>query len=323
MLVPSIRIKNLSRYPLQIAVAVAALLFPFVFKSPFVQRMAIIIYLYAALAGAWNILGGYAGQASLGHAAYFGLGAYASSLMVINGHWNPWIALIAGGLLVAGIALVLGLLMFRIAPWYFTITTIALAEVVYAIALNSDYMGGARGLFLPLLDESWKNLTFSSKIPFYFVTLVLLCLVTLATHLLARSRAGYYFRAIRDDAVAANSLGVEIFGYKLLALVISAFFSSLAGSIYAQYVMYIDPESMLIMAVSIQIVLVCALGGIGTVWGPIIGSIVLMPLTEFTRIYMGGGGRAVDLIMYSVLLLGIAVWQPSGILGWLEGLRKK
>jgi branched-chain amino acid transport system permease protein len=308
---------------IQAGLIATALVFPWVFPAPFIQRMAIIIFIYATLASAWNILGGFAGQASLGHAAYFGLGAYASSLLVIKAGLNPWLAMFAGATAVSLFGLTLGLLMFRIAPWYFTVTTIALGELTYTIFLNTDYVGGARGLFLPLLKESWRNLTFSSKVPFYYVTLILMSCTVLVAYILERSRAGYYFKAIRDDAIAASSLGVEVYGYKILALIISAFFTSLAGSIYAQYVMYIDPDSTLLLSQSIQIVLVVALGGIGTIWGPVIGAMLLMPLAELTRVYLSGLGRALDLMLYSVLLLGIAVWQPGGLLGLGKYFRRK
>jgi branched-chain amino acid transport system permease protein len=226
--------------------------------------------------------------------------------------------MLLGSIITAILALFIGLVMFRIAPWYFTISSIAIAEIVYTIFLNWRTAGGAIGLFLPILNESWKYFTFSSKIPYYYIGLTFLLFSLLCFYLIDISKAGYYFKSIRDNADAASSLGVTVFSYKLLALALSAILSSFAGTLYAQFVMYIDPQSVLIMLISIQIVVIAAIGGIGELWGPTIGAVILLPLTEYTRIYFGGGGKAVDLILFSLLLLLIATLQPKGLIGLLR-----
>jgi len=297
---------------------IATILLPLVVSDPFILRIMILIFMFGTLGSAWNILGGFAGQISLGHAAYFGLGAYISALLVINKEWNPWLAMLLAGLCTVAIACALGVVMFNIAPWYFTISTIALGEIVYTVFLNWEYAGGALGLYLPLLEESWKNFTFAGKAPYYYISFAILILSVMSARKLELSRAGFYFRAIRDDHTAAASLGVEVFNYKLLALAASAFFSAIAGSFYAQYVLYIDPESMLTAPISMQIMLTAAIGGVGTILGPIIGAAILIPLGELTRVYAGGGGRAIDLVLFSVLLLGVAILQPKGIMGFFK-----
>ncbi len=300
----------------------AALAYPWVFRLPFQRRLMVVVLLYAMLGQAWNILGGYTGQVSLGHAVFFGIGAYTSTLLHLKLGVTPWIGLPAAGLVAALVSQFVGYPCFRLKGHYFVIATIVLAQIVQALFTNWDWAGGALGLRLPLLPESLLNFQFfSTKLPYYYISLALLAIVLAVTYLLEGSKAGYYFRAIKEDPDAARSLGVDITSYKMLAMAISAFFTGVGGAFYAQFVLYIDPESVLAFKTSVLIMLIAVVGGIGTLWGPVLGAFILIPLSEFTRVALGGAGRALDLVVYGILITLVAVFEPRGL--WALGERIK
>jgi len=298
---------------------VAALAFPWVFRLPYHRDVVIRVFLYAMLAQAWNILAGYCGQISLGHAVFFGTGAYTSAILQTTWGWNPWLGLLAGVPVAVAMSQVIGYPCFRLRGHYFAIATIAIGEIVQTLAINWEFIGGARGLTLPFQKDSLPAFQFhTSKYPYYYVALVLLVLCLLVSWRIERTRLGYYFRAIREDPEAAQSVGIPVTRYKLIAMAISAAFVSAGGSFYAQYVLYLDPDSVLPLSLSILICLLAVVGGVGTLWGPLVGAALLIPLSEFTRIQFGGTGRAVDLLIYGGLLTIVAVFQPAGLVGLLR-----
>jgi branched-chain amino acid transport system permease protein len=304
--------------------AVIFLLYPLIFTLPFPRHLMIMIFLYAILGLAWNMIGGYAGQISLGHALFFGIGAYTSTLMLMKLWVSPWVGMLAGGAISIVVSLIIGYPCFKLAGHYFAIATIAIAEIAMVWMLNWDWAGAAVGLTLPILPESLINLEFhSSKAPYYYIAFGLLILALLATFWIDRSKLGYYFKAIKGDLEAARSLGIDVTKYKFYALALSAFFTSICGSFYAQYVLFIDPDSVFPLMLSIIPCLIATLGGVGTIWGPVIGSFILIPISEFTRIYLGGGGKGTDLILYGLLIIIISVYQPFGLIGLIRRLRKK
>jgi len=304
--------------------AVIFLLYPLIFTLPFPRHLMIMIFLYATLGLAWNMLGGYAGQISLGHTLFFGIGAYTSTLMLMKLWVSPWVGMLAGGAISIGVSLIIGYPCFKLAGHYFAIATIAIAEIAMVWMLNWDWAGAAVGLTLPILPESLINLEFhSSKAPYYYIAFGLLILALGATFWIDRSKLGYYFKAIKGDLEAARSLGIHVIKYKFYALALSAFFTSICGSFYAQYVLFIDPDSVFPLMLSIIPCLIATLGGVGTIWGPVIGSFILIPISEFTRIYLGGGGKGTDLILYGFLIIIISVYQPFGLIGLIRRLRKK
>ncbi len=300
------------------------LIYPLIFTLPFPRHLMIMIFLYATLGLGWNMIGGYAGQISLGHAVFFGVGAYTSTLMLMKLGVSPWAGMLAGGLLSVGISFIIGYPCFKLAGHYFAIATIAIGEIAQVWMLNWDWAGAAVGLTLPILPESLINLEFhSTKAPYYYIAFGLLILGLLATYGIDRSKLGYYFRAIKGDLEAARSLGIHVTKYKSYALALSAFFTSICGSFYAQYILFIDPDSVFPLMLSIVVCLVATLGGVGTVWGPVIGAFILIPISEFTRIYLGGGGKGTDLIIYGLLIIVISVYQPFGVIGLAKRFRKK
>jgi branched-chain amino acid transport system permease protein len=300
------------------------LIYPLIFTLPFPRHVMIMIFLYATLGLAWNMIGGYAGQISLGHALFFGIGAYTSTLMLMKLGASPWVGMLVGGILSMGVSFIIGYPCFKLAGHYFAIATIAIGEIAQVWMLNWDWAGAAVGLTLPILPESLVNLEFhSTKAPYYYIAFGLLILGLLATYGIDRSKLGYYFKAIKGDLEAARSLGINVTKYKFYALALSAFFTSICGSFYAQYVLFIDPDSVFPLMLSVIVCLVATLGGVGTIWGPVIGAFILIPISEFTRIYLGGGGKGTDLVLYGLLIIIISVYQPFGVIGIAKRFRKK
>jgi branched-chain amino acid transport system permease protein len=303
-------------------VVVAALL-PFATSNPTHLNLAILVLMAAQLGVAWNLLGGYAGQVSLGHAAFYGIGAYASTMLLLNFGLNPWLGTLLGGVIAAGLSFLFGWSCFRLKGHYFAMATIAVAELVQIVFTNWDYAGSAVGLTIPMTRQGWGAMVFADKAPYYGLALGLLVLTLGATLAVERSHIGYYLRAIKDEPDAARSIGINIARYKQIALSLSAFFTALGGSLYAQKELYIDPASVLSTGLSIKMALVSILGGVGTLFGPVVGAVVLTVIEEVTRVVFGGSGRGTDTIIYAGLIVAIAVFYPNGLLGWWRDWRAR
>jgi branched-chain amino acid transport system permease protein len=304
--------------------AILVLLFPVFFTLPFPRHLMIMIFLYGSLGLAWNLIGGYTGQISLGHAIFFGTGAYTSTLLLMKLGVSPWIGMLAGGLLSVGISFIIGYPCFKLAGHYFAIATIAIGEIAQVWMLNWDWAGSAIGLTLPILEEGFWNLEFhTTKAPYYYIALGILTFALLLTYGVARSKLGYYFRAIKGDLEGARSMGINTHRYKFYSLALSAFLASICGSFYAQYILFIDPDSVFPLMLSIIVCLIATLGGVATIWGPVIGAAILIPISEFTRIYFGGAGKGTDLIIYGLLIIIISVYQPFGLMGLFRRWGKK
>jgi branched-chain amino acid transport system permease protein len=313
------------RRALALVLLLAVLLFPLIFARPFPRHIMIMIFLYGSLATAWNILAGYCGQISLGHAVYFGIGAYASTLLVREAALTPWLGMLAGAALAVIVSQAIGYPVFRLRGHYFAIATIGFGEIVQTIVLNWDFVGGARGLFVPIKrPDSLLNFQFhETKAVYYYIALGLLALALGVTRWIERSRRGYYFRAIKEDQDGAASLGVQVAREKQAAMAVSAALTALGGTFWAQYVLFIDPESVFPLSLSILICLVAVLGGVGSLWGPLLGAAVLVPLSEGTRVLLGGTGKALDLVIYGALIMVIAVFQPAGLIGLVRQLARR
>jgi branched-chain amino acid transport system permease protein len=313
--------KNLSPKQITVGLVVLALLliFPMVVTQIFPLQVMILVFMYAMLGVAWNIMGGYAGMFSFGQAAFFGIGAYTSSFLLMTFHVNPWIGLIAGGAVAALVAAAIGYPCSNLRGHYFAIASIAFAEIVRVHFNNWTLVNAAEGISLPMLDESFINFMFhNSKVPYYYIMLAFLIIALVVCYFVAQSKMGYYFRAIKESHDVAEVLGVNVVRYRLLAIMISAFLSAMAGTFYAQYVLYIDPESVMLLAISVQIVLLSMLGGAGSVMGPVIGAAVLIPIAEVTRVWLGHRGTGVDMLIYGFLITIISVYQPQGVWGLLS-----
>jgi len=280
------------------------------------QLNTVVLVLMAAQIGvAWNMLGGYAGQVSLGHAAFYGLGAYTSTLLLIKLGLSPWFGIPIGGLLAAALSLAFGWSCFRLKGHYFAMATIAVAELVQIFFNEWDFGGAAVGLTIPLDQKGWWWLNFATKQPYYWLALGLLGLTLLTSAWVERSYLGYYFKAIKDEPEAARSVGISLTLYKQIALSLSAFFTAMGGSLYAQKELFIDPGSVLSTTLSIKMALVAILGGVGTLWGPVVGAVFLTGIEELTRAWLGGSGRGTDVILYATLIILISIFYPQGVLG--------
>src|SRR6516165_5503030 len=261
---------------------------PHLVTNPYALHLMILLFLAVAMGEAWNIVGGYCGQYSVGHAAYFGVGAYATLMLLQYRHVAPWWGVwgaIAAALL---ISLVIGSICFRLRGPYFVLASIAVAEIIRLVVLNwKQFTNGAEGILLvdipPLMLGGRLVTDWLSKTPFYYLGLILALATLLVNYLVQHSKLGYYLQAIREDQDAAHSLGINLSFYKNVALAVSALFTAWAGGFYAMFVKFIDPNTVFGLDVSVQFVLICIIGGIGTILGPVIGAMVLVPLSEVLR----------------------------------------
>jgi branched-chain amino acid transport system permease protein len=303
-----------------LAVLVAGLVaLPLVMRTPFELRLMTVIFLYATLAHGWNVLGGFAGQTSIGHGMFFGIGAYTSTMLFMHFGISPWIGMLAGAAAAALCGVVIGLPCFRLRGHYFVIATLVVAEVVYQLFAAWDLVGSASGLSVPIREAGFANFQFHrSKVPYYYIALAMLIAATALVWWLRQSRLGYILRGIRDDENAVASLGFSPQRYKLIAMAISAAIVGACGVFYAQYVLFIDPPSVLALGLSVVISLIAIFGGVGTVAGPIVGAAVLVPISEYSRVWFSGSGRNVDLLIYGFLIMLLAVYRPNGVLSLLE-----
>lgn len=296
-------------------------------NRPFELRMATLVFLFATMGQAWNVLGGYGGQISIGHGLFFGLGAYSSALLSTKLGLNPWLGLPIAVAVAVLCSLLVGIPCFRLRGHYFVIATLVLAEAAFQVFTVWDWVGGATGLEIPVKREGWLFLQFHrDKTPYYYIALGLLTLVTAGTWWLTRSRLGLILRAVRDDEAAVRSLGFSPQLYKSIAMAISAGILGAAGVFHAQYVLFVDPFSVLGVQISILVALFAIFGGSGTLIGPILGAAVLVPLSEYSRIVFSGSGRNVDLLLYGFMIMVIAAYQPDGAVGLLRriaGYRKQ
>jgi branched-chain amino acid transport system permease protein len=299
-----------------LSAAALALAFPLVVTRPSWQNTAILMLMSAQLGVAWNILGGYAGQVSLGHAAFFGAGAYVSTLLSMKLGLSPWLGMLAGGGVAAALSLLVGWPCFRLKGHYFAMATIAVGEIVQALVNGWDALGGAVGFYLPLQETGLRGFVFNrSKLPYYYIALGLLAGSLLVNWWVARSRIGYYLRSIKDEPEAARSLGVSLTRYKQYAMMLSSALAAFGGTLYAQKELFIDPGSTLSISLSIKMALVAIMGGVGTLGGPVLGAVVLTAIEEASRTLFGGTGRGTDQVIYGGLIVLIAVFQPAGLLG--------
>jgi len=300
------------------AVAVVAVLMmapPFLTSNQFLLHLAITVLLWTLLGVSWNLLGGFAGQVSFGHATFFGVGAYATMILYLRLGLAPWYGMALGGAAAVLVSLPIGLICFRLRGPYFSLSTLAVAEIVRLIALNWDALtNGPVGLLitaLPPVRLGGRALDWESKAPFYFIIAALAALAMLATWRLSRARLGAYLLAIREDEDAAESVGIDTVRAKVLTLALSAFFTGLAGGFYGLYFRYVDPDAVFPIALSVEMVFIAVVGGLATVIGPVIGAVFLTTLGELFRERFQVG----HLIFYGLFMMLAIRYLPEGIWG--------
>jgi len=307
-----------------LAIAIVLIVaYPWVFSTPFQQRLGALVLLYAIAASAWNIIGGYAGQVSVGHAVFFGCGAYAAMGAYAHYALSPLVGIPVGLVASVAIAAVIGVPTLRLSGHYFSMATIAVAELARLIVTNTDYLGAAVGLSGPTVPRNVFDLSFISALPYYYLFLAVLAITLLITWWMANSRMGFYLRAIRDSERAARSLGAPASRIKLHAYMLSAGLTSVAGALYAMMFGFVDPDSGLGLLISVKILIMAALGGAGLLFGPLVGAAILVPLEEISNSLLGGKGAGLTFVVYGAIIVLIARFQPGGILALVNRLQAK
>jgi branched-chain amino acid transport system permease protein len=305
-----------------VAAVLAALApLPLLVHSDFWLHFAIMTLYVALLGQAWNLLGGYGGQRSFGHAAFFGTGAYAASVLQLDFAISPWGCLIIAGVLGAGAGALVGAFSFRygLRGSYFALVTLAFAEVFRIVADSVPFTGAGVGLQIPL-KQTAANFQFPDKAGFYVVILALTALATALVWWIENSRFGAELVAVRENEDAARALGVDVNRTKLRAIMLSGTLSGLAGGFYVQYYLYIDPRIAYGIEVSVSALLIPLIGGVGTVLGPLVGALALRTLNEISG-SLTGGAPGLNLMLYGALLIVILAFLPDGLVSLGARLR--
>ncbi len=297
-----------------LAGAVAVLLALPAVLSPYALTLFILIFFYGFLGQSWNIVGGYAGQLSAGHAAFVGVGGYTATMLSIELGLTPWLGMLIGGALAAVLGAIIGYLGFRfgLRGFYFVLLTVAFAEICRVAVSNIDALGGPLGLYITFTGDP-RQFQFQDGRAYYYIALALMLLATGTAWAIERRRFGVYLAAIREDEAAAQALGVNALKYKMLAMIVSSFLTGLGGTFYAFYLFSLQPNTLFGIPMSVEIIIRPIVGGAGTLLGPILGSFILTPLAEISRLYLGQGGHhGAHLIAYGVLLIAVVLFLPEG-----------
>ena len=287
--------------------------------SPYALSIVISILFFAYLGQAWNLVGGYAGQLSAGHAAFVGVGGYTAAVLAAETGLTPWLGMVAGGGLAAALGALIGYLGFRfgLRGFYFVLLTVAFAEVCRIVVSNWERVGGAVGFYITFTGDP-RQMSFSDDRAWYYIALGLLLLATGVAWAVERRRFGIYLTAIHEDEAACEALGVDTLRVKLAAMILSSFLTGLAGSFYAYRYSSLQPNAVFGVPLSVEIMLRPIVGGSGTVMGPIVGSFLLTPLGELARAWFGQSGwHGAHLIVYGLLLVAVVLFVPRGIVPWI------
>jgi branched-chain amino acid transport system permease protein len=300
------------------AVVILVLALPAVISSPTWLHIIVLIFFYAYLTTSWNMVGGFAGVLPLGHAVFLGIGAYTSTVLSLQYGISPWLGMFVGGLLAVAAGMVIGLPTLKMRGAYFALATIAFAEGVRVMVENIEYLGpfklnGPRGLQIPPLNIGWANFMFSSKVPYYYIILGLLLIIIFLTWAVSRSKLGYYLTAGGEEPEAAQALGVNVSRAKVIAMALSCFFTALAGTFYAQFSLFIHPKSTISLDISFEIAFIALIGGRGSIAGPVLGALLLRPVSDLSRIYFGDILPGMHLVIYGVVLILVMIYQPRGL----------
>jgi len=280
---------------------------------------AIITMLFVYLCVAWNIVGGIAGQFCIGHSLFLAAGAYTSTLLAIHFGVTPWIGMFAGAAVATLIGMFIAWLSFRRAlpPLSFALVTLALAMLGYLAISSIDVLGASRGLTLPVRGTP-AIYQFKNDVTYYVVILVHVIGAVGLSAWLYHAKTGLYLRALRDNERAAHAIGVPVLKYKMLAMGTSAALTALGGTFYAQYLQYVEPRTFASIHIVIEIILFTVVGGVGTMWGPVVGPLMLVPAGEWLRHELGSGLPGLHLLAYGLLLVIVIRFAPDGFLGALE-----
>jgi branched-chain amino acid transport system permease protein len=295
------------------------LLIPLAVNSPFVHHLFVLICIFGALSTAWNIVGGYAGQLSLGHAVFYGIGSYAATLLVIHFGITPWLGMLVGAACSAVVAALISYPTFRLRGPFFALVTIAVLEVVKLLAIHqSSWTGGATGLTVPL-NIGWKWMIFREKWAYLLIAYGLLLVTLWVAWYIRQSRLGFYLVAVREREDAALAVGINTTRVKLIAAVVSGALASLVGSFHAMYLTFIEPTAAFSLELSIQVAMFALIGGLGSIAGPLAGTVLVLPIAELARGWLGNFGSGMHGFIYGVILVVVVLTMPKGIVGQFGG----
>jgi len=277
-------------------------------------RVVTLVLLFAAMAQSWNIVGGLANQISLGHAAFFGLGAYTSTLLLIHWGISPWLGLFASAAVAAIAGALLSLPTMRLRGHYFALATLAFGEVLRAVANTwASVTGGPVGLSLPFA-QGVSLMQFASSIPYYYLMLAAALLASAVFAWISRSRLGYRLRAVKANPQAAEVIGVDTVKTRILAAVISAALMGVCGTLYAQFIYFFDPDTVFSLAgISIRVALICIIGGVGTVAGPLVGALLIIPVEELLNNWLSAQAAGASQLAFGVMLVAVILVEPRGL----------
>lgn len=304
----------MKRYAPYLVLAALALL-PLFGLNTYLMHIIILSVMWTVAGIAWNLLGGYCGQVSFGHAAFFGMGAYSGGLLAVHFGASPWWGLLLAVPASALVALLMGSIVLRLRGPYFVLATLAIGEVMRIMAENLT--GLTKGTLGIMITRTWVD-----KLPYYYVILAIAALAFLVSRVIIRSRLGYYFVAIREDQDAAESMGIPTTLYKTIALTVSAMLTGLAGAFYTSYMGYIDPQVVFSLGdISILIIMVVMVGGVATEWGPAVGSVIMVLLAEVIRSIPTLG--VAHQTLFGILLIIIIIYLPNGLVGDLPAVLRR
>ena len=303
-------------------IAIAAVLPLLLSPTGYWIRVLTFTLLFAAMAQVWNIIGGLANQTSLGHAAFFGIGAYTSTILVLKFGISPWIGMFAGGFLGGIAALIIAVPTMRLQGHYFALATLAFGEVMRVIAnVWSSLTGGPVGLSVPFVPPSIAAYSFKQLLPHAYIALIALIIVTFIFEAIRRSAMGYRLRAIKENPAAAEVIGIDTTKVKLQTAVISGVLMAMLGTLYAQVAVFFDPDTVFSAAsISIRVALIAILGGVGTAIGPILGALFIIPVEELMNDLFSSGAAGLSQLIFGVILIAVILWRPRGFITVFDSL---
>ena len=311
--------------PLALLILAAALLPLLLDPRGYWIRVLTFTLLFAAMAQAWNIVGGLANQTSLGHAAFFGIGAYTSTVLLLKFGISPWLGMLAGGALGGVAALVIAIPTMRLQGHYFALATLAFGEVMRVIAnVWTSLTGGPGGLSVPFVPPSFAAYSFKLLRPHAYIALAALIVVTAIFEMIRRGAMGYRLRAIRQNAPAAEVIGIDTTKVKLQAAVISGVLVAMLGTLYAQIAVFFDPDTVFgIASISIRIALIAIIGGVGTAAGPILGAFFIIPLEEIMNALLSSRAAGLSQLVFGIILIAVILWRPRGFITVIDAVRAR
>lgn len=288
-------------------------------------RVLTFTLLFAAMAQAWNIIGGLANQTSLGHAAFFGIGAYTSTILLLKFGITPWLGMLAGGMLGGLAAFIIAIPTMRLQGHYFALATLAFGEVMRVIGnVWASLTGGPGGISVPFAPPSLANYSFKLLLPHTYIALAALIIVTVIFEIIRKGAMGYRLRAIKENPAAAEVIGIDTTRVKLQAAIISGALMAMLGTLYAQVAVFFDPDTVFSAAgISIRVALIAILGGIGTAIGPILGAFFIIPLEELMNDWLSSSAAGLSQLVFGVILIAVILWRPRGFITLFQSLRTK